>query len=101
LIVGWLAGALGGWAQLLAPPRIEWQRSFGGGDHDSVTCIRQNGFRLGLHALLNKTCVPEYSTNLTDWTPFLTNVVTAYQTEITDPGATNSPARFYRARTEP
>jgi hypothetical protein len=60
--------------------------------------VQHEGFLLSLVGVRNTTYVTEYSTNLEDWTPFSTNFVGAVDVRIRDPGATNAPFRFYRAR---
>jgi hypothetical protein len=57
-----------------------------------------NGFQLTFDTLTNTTWQIDTSTNLVDWTPFLTNTAGPSGTiQFTDLLATNYPWRFYRA----
>ena len=53
---------------------------------------------LNLVGELGRTVVIEASTNLVNWTALATNLLGASPCCFIDPGSTNSPARFYRAR---
>lgn len=46
------------------------------------------------------TYITEASTNLIQWTPIATNLLLTASTNVSDSGAINQSARFYRARTE-
>ena len=52
-------------------------------------------------AVSNEMYVIEVSTNLINWTTSSTIRYTNSSTPFTDPAATNSPKRFYRARVSP
>ena len=58
---------------------------------------RQFQMRVGVSG--GAGCVVETTTNLTDWTPLLTNSIGAF--DFVDSSATNLPARFYRTRQIP
>jgi hypothetical protein len=62
--------------------------------------IAQAGFQLFLDGQPNQFYVLEYCTNLVAWIPFSTNQMVGTEISITDLGATNSRARFYRARAQ-
>lgn len=55
-------------------------------------------FRLTVLGISNQTYAAEFSTNLTSWSAFATNVAPANTFNITDTTATNVLLRFYRAR---
>ncbi|MEY2408612.1 MAG: hypothetical protein QOF48_1282, partial [Verrucomicrobiota bacterium] len=58
-------------------------------------------FQVLMNAYSNRNYVIEFSTNATAWSPFLTRFQTNDPSLITDPSATNSPLRLYRARLAP
>jgi alpha-tubulin suppressor-like RCC1 family protein len=65
---------------------------------DSVLPFSANGFSWQLDQLSGHGAIIIYvSTNLTDWVPILTNAPVTGSIEFLDSGATNEPARFYRA----
>src|SRR5688572_26213942 len=65
----------------------------------SPASIRTDGFRFRLASATDSRAVIDYSTDLRNWTPLITNQVAAGPgVEISDFGATNGPSRFYRAR---
>jgi uncharacterized delta-60 repeat protein len=55
----------------------------------------QFGFNLG--GVVGQTFVIQASSNLVNWVPLTTNVLTASPLRVTDPGSTNFARRFYRA----
>lgn len=59
------------------------------------------GLRLELEGIKNLRYAIEYSTRLDTWTPLQTNRLASSRMEVPDPGMTNSPQRFYRARQVP
>jgi hypothetical protein len=63
-----------------------------------VDRIRTNGCRLVLEGEGFVTCVIECSTDLIQWTPISTNVLSGTAIIIEDPDALNAPRRFYRVR---
>lgn len=65
--------------------------------HSAWTTNRQ--FSARLNAVAGVTNLIEASTNLMSWSPILTN--TAGSLYFTDPTASNSPAKFYRANVLP
>jgi uncharacterized delta-60 repeat protein len=76
----------------LPPPRI----LTGNGSAD----FRQGQFGFNLAGISGQTVVVETSTNLASWTTLATNTIVTNLFYFTDPGATNSPRRFYRARVQ-
>jgi hypothetical protein len=58
--------------------------------------FQQFGFNLA--GLAGQTVVTESSTNLVNWFALATNTLSAALLYFSDPGSTNSPVRFYRAR---
>jgi hypothetical protein len=77
----------------LVPPRPQLTLLNPGGNGAAAT-LRLNGldgFRFAV----------EGSTNLTSWQAVRTNIITSGVANYTDSGATNRPARFYRARWVP
>jgi hypothetical protein len=60
--------------------------------------IRISGCRLVLSGEGTTTCVVECSTDLIQWTPISTNVLSGSAITIEDPDAMNAPRRFYRLR---
>lgn len=84
-----------GFALLPAPTLVPWQPQ-------TEANILTNGFRLLLSGPTNSPYAIERSTNLSNWISFKTNQASLVQpTEVLDPGATNQPSRFYRARRLP
>jgi hypothetical protein len=76
----------------LLPPRPQLNLLTPGGvSNATLRLTGPDGFRFAL----------EGSTNLTAWQGLGTNIVTGGAASYTDPGATNKPARFYRARWVP
>lgn len=63
--------------------------------------IVSNQFAFDVTAGSNQTIVVEASTNLAAWIALATNTVGAAPLHFTDPGSSNMPARFYRARLLP
>ncbi len=60
--------------------------------------LPNNGFALQVNQLSGHGAVIILaSTNLVDWIPVFTNLPVTGSIQFTDPGATNQPARFYRA----
>jgi hypothetical protein len=55
-------------------------------------------FSFALSGVSNQTVVVEASTNLPDWQPIWTNILSETNTIFTDLQRTNYPVRFYRAR---
>ncbi|MCX6903292.1 MAG: immunoglobulin domain-containing protein [Verrucomicrobia bacterium] len=55
-------------------------------------------FKLLVEGTPGRLCVVETSTNLADWTPLLTNTLSATAWEFNDLNVSNAPSRFYRAR---
>ena len=53
-------------------------------------------FSLGFIGSIGSNYVLETSSNLSDWTPILTNVAGASAFDLSDPGASHHPRRFYR-----
>jgi len=66
--------------------------------HFTSEAFTNGAFRLSLSAAPGSNYVLETSTNLTLWTPLLTNVATTNLFDFLDPDATNFPNRFYRVR---
>jgi hypothetical protein len=60
-----------------------------------------NQFGFNLSGTGGQTVVIEASTNLTAWTPLLTNSLLTGYYYFNDPGSTNFPQRFYRAIRRP
>ncbi len=60
-----------------------------------------NGFAFNLSGMAGQTVVIEASTNLTSWTPLLTNSLLTGHFYFNDPDSTNCAQRFYRARLTP
>lgn len=60
--------------------------------------VGSQGFRLYLQGQSSKTYRVEYTTDFSAWTPLSTNILSATEVEILDPGARTNSARFYRAR---
>jgi uncharacterized repeat protein (TIGR03803 family) len=60
-----------------------------------------NGFGFNLSGMAGQTVVIEASTNLTSWTPLLTNSLLTGCFYFNDPASTNFAQRFYRARLTP
>jgi hypothetical protein len=60
--------------------------------------IATQGFRMILTGSLNQFYKLEYSPDLKDWQPLSTNQFLGVPNDLLDPGATNIPVRFYRAR---
>ena len=56
------------------------------------------GCRFLIVGQANHQYITEFSTNLLDWSVLQTNLLQQAPLEIIDPGATNSPCRFYRTR---
>ena len=56
-----------------------------------------NGFDFYLQGTIGHTYVTEFSTNFLNWTPLSTNTLATTEIPLTDNGAQNSSARFYRA----
>ena len=54
-------------------------------------------WQLSIHNPATAPTVIEASTNLIDWQPAWTNLLPAELLQLTDPGSTNAPMRFYRA----
>lgn len=71
----------------------------------SLTAIPTAGnapFQLRLSGNPNRTCVIEATTDLTSWSPLVTNTTSANGVfDFTDSQSTNSVHRFYRAVTTP
>jgi hypothetical protein len=63
--------------------------------------VAQAGFQFIVDGQAAQSYVSEYSTNLASLIPFSTNQMVGTEISITDLGATNSKARFYRARVGP
>jgi sugar lactone lactonase YvrE len=60
--------------------------------------IRTNRFGFNLSGAFGQTIVVDGSTNLADWLPLATNSVGGSLIYFSDPGWTNFPWRYYRAR---
>ena len=60
-----------------------------------------NHFGFNLSGMAGQTVILEASTNLVSWTPLLTNSLLTGYYHWSDPGSTNFPQRFYRARLGP
>ena len=60
-----------------------------------------NGFGFDLSGMAGQTVVIEASTNLTSWTPLLTNSLLTGCFHFNDSDSTNCAQRFYRARLTP
>ncbi len=57
-----------------------------------------NGFGFSIAGLIGQVVVVEGSTDLVRWLALATNTLQTIPLYFTDPGSTNSPARFYRVR---
>jgi hypothetical protein len=57
-----------------------------------------NGFSLNLTGTPGQTFVMEGSTNLVNWVPLQTNILTDGSSYFSDPQCTNYPGRYYRLR---
>jgi hypothetical protein len=60
--------------------------------------IAAEGFRFTLTGSLNQFYLLEHSPDLEHWAPLSTNQFLGVPLDLLDPGATNAPTRFYRAR---
>ena len=68
----------------------------------AISAVGGGPFQLHLSGGPNRTCVIEFSTNLTSWSPIFTNITSASGTfDFTDDQATNSTPRFFRAVSDP
>ena len=56
---------------------------------------------MSLQAYPGRNYVIDVSTNLAAWTKLMTIYQSGAAVQISDPGATNSPKRFYRAHLAP
>jgi hypothetical protein len=63
--------------------------------------LDEQGAGFVLSGETNRYYVTEYSPNLVSWTPLATNYLSGAEATVGDPGATNAPVRFYRARWSP
>ncbi len=65
--------------------------------------IISGGFELFLTGESNRVYVTESSTNLSNWSPILTNLLPSFELQVFDttPGVGNGPSRYYRLRTGP
>jgi uncharacterized delta-60 repeat protein len=77
-------------AGTLPPPSLLFQGSGVG--------VQAGGFSFGLAGVYGQTILVEASTDLLNWTPIATNVLTANPIYFTDSASTNFLHRFYRAR---
>jgi uncharacterized delta-60 repeat protein len=68
--------------------------------NDATLGFRTNKFEFGILASIGRTVVVDASTNLTQWTPLITNIMASGLFSFSDPYATNFPARFYCVRSE-
>lgn len=59
--------------------------------------VASGGFQLALSGIAGQTFVVQASTNLVNWTPISTNVLTSTQLNWVDPAASAFTSRFYRA----
>lgn len=66
----------------------------------STDDIDERGFRFLLSGPIQRRYALEYSTNLTQWVRFESNILTVPTTEVIDRHATNQSQRFYRAVAE-
>jgi hypothetical protein len=66
--------------------------------NDGSFGFRTNQFGFNVAGLAGQTVVIEVSINLLDWTALETNTLGASPLYFSDPGSTNLPACFYRAR---
>jgi hypothetical protein len=76
-------------------PQLRLQADTGSGSFSS------NGFGCNLSGMAGQTVVIEASTNLTSWTPLLTNSLLTGCFHFNDRASTNFARRFYRTRLTP
>src|SRR5207249_3549214 len=110
---GHLPSSLGDQHELLEPlERHRWCLSIGPISWIPMTCdlhdvpvstevvarLNSPPSALPCHGIIFTGTVVEDSTNLSDWTPLVTNTLSTGSLYFTDPSSTNSLLRFYRAR---
>jgi hypothetical protein len=66
--------------------------------HQTSASIGTEGFRFTLTGSLNQFYLLEHSPDLKHWVPLSTNQFLGLPLDLLDPGATNAPTRFYRAK---
>jgi hypothetical protein len=60
--------------------------------------VQSGNFNFIVSGVTNQTIVIEASTNLVNWQPVWTNILSSTNATFTDPQWKNYPARYYRAR---
>jgi len=60
--------------------------------------VQTNQFGFNVSGAFGQTIVVEGSTNLVDWLPLSTSVMSGSLFYFSEPGWTNFPSRYYRAR---
>lgn len=76
-----------------------WVGQFGLNSSPTNQFLSANGFQLELAGILTTNPVVLWSsTDLVNWLPLFTNPATTGSIRFLDAGATNAPARFYRAQ---
>ena len=69
--------------------------------HDGSFGVVSNRFGFNIRGVGSQMVVVEGSSNLVQWTPLYTNALSSGQLYFSDPGWTQIPLRFYRARLLP
>jgi BspA type Leucine rich repeat region (6 copies) len=79
--------------ELFGPPQIGKN-----GVNSGNVGVQSGGFGFSITGVANQTVVIEASTNLINWQPIWTNILSGTSTNFTDSQWTNYPSRYYRAR---
>jgi hypothetical protein len=85
-----------GWSNSLASvPTVLWLPAI---QTDTSLGINTNGYGFNINWASGQAVVVEASTNLVNWQPMQTNMLTTGSVYFSDPQWTNYPGRFYRLR---